>query len=85
MWSIAKALQVPIDTSIKEIVDIPYTISYVIRKRQQLDSFNELPKEKRPSCYLIWSAPPEELEEWLSNIYSTDKQDFIVYEDEIER
>lgn len=29
-------------------MDYPYTISYIMRKRMQIDSFEELPKDKRP-------------------------------------
>ena len=68
MWAVAKALQIPLTTSIKDIRDLPYTITYVIRKRLQLDSLNELPTEKRPPEELIWEGTTEELDEWLDRV-----------------
>lgn len=65
----AKALHVPLDSSISNISDIPYTISYVIRKRQQIDSFMELPKDKRPPEHLVWSGTQDEIEQWLDDVY----------------
>lgn len=47
---------------------MPYTISYVIRKRQQIDSFNELPKEQRPPEKIIWDGTSSEIEEWLDRV-----------------
>ena len=70
MWGVAKGLGVPIDVEITEIRDIPHSISYVIRKRSQIDNLNELPKEKRPPTKLLWDAPVEELEIWLENVLS---------------
>jgi len=52
---------------------LPYTISFVIRKRQQLDSLNELPKEKRPPDLMFWDGTPEELESWLDNVFKKNK------------
>lgn len=69
MWSISKALQIPLDKKIKLLSDTPYTISYVIRKRQQIDNYNELPKEKRPTDYLIWDGTSDEVEEWLDKVF----------------
>ena len=79
-------MHIPVDSNVKELKDIPYTLSYVIRKREQIDSFNELSKEKRPPLRLIWDAPVEELEEWLENVMDT-KQDsgITIFEDDIER
>jgi hypothetical protein len=75
MWSLAKTLRIPIDTKIKELQDIPYTISYVMKKRMQLDNFNELPEEKRPPEELIWEGTPEEVKEWLDDVLSNNKKD----------
>jgi len=73
LWSVTKALQIPLDNTIKFISEIPYTISYVIRKRLQIDSLNELPKEKRPPELMLWDGMPEEIEEWLEKVYDTKK------------
>lgn len=51
------------------MTDLPYTISYVIRKRQQIDSFNEVDKEKRPPEKLIWDGNSDEIEEWFDRIF----------------
>lgn len=54
--------------SLHDIEDIPYTISYVIRKRLQVDSLVELPKEKRPPDSVLWSSNPEDLEKWMNEV-----------------
>lgn len=71
MWSVSKALQIPLDPRVKRLFDLPHTISYVIRKRQQIDGFRELPKEKRPPEILIWEGTIEELDEWLERVFDT--------------
>ena len=64
-------MDVPLDTSITNIVDIPHTISFVIRKRQQIDNLMELPKEKRPDEFLIWEGSSDDLEEWIERVFNT--------------
>ena len=54
-------------------MDVPYTISYVIRKRQQVDSYSELPKEKRPPESMIWEGTPEEIDDWFDAVFSSGK------------
>jgi len=83
-------LQIPLDSKIKELADLPYTISFIIRKRQQIDGFNELPSEKRPTEKLIWDSDPEELEEWLDKVFDTKKKQqseitFQIKDSEIEK
>ena len=69
----------------KYLVDIPYTISYVIRKHQQLDSFMELPKEQRPPDTLIWDGTSEEMAEWIDKVvYKKEPQTFTLDVSEIE-
>lgn len=71
-------MQVPLDPKIKTLIDVPYTISYVIRKRQQLDSFAELPKEKRPPDKIIWEGTAEDLEDWFEKVFKYgEKSQFI--------
>lgn len=67
----ARALRIPLDIRLKEIVDIPHTISFVIRKRMQADNLNELPKDKRPPIKMIWEGSPEELDDFLEKVYGT--------------
>lgn len=52
-----------------EINDLPYTISFVIRKLIQVDNLNELPKDKRPDDKQIWDEPTEDLEQWLDEVF----------------
>lgn len=54
---------------LKTLPDTPHTISYVIRKRQQLDSLYELPKEKQPPADMIWDGVPEDIDEWIGRVF----------------
>jgi hypothetical protein len=54
------------------VADYPHTISYVIRRRMQIDSYFELPEEKRPPRD-IWDKPSE-LEEWFDRAFSEGKK-----------
>lgn len=74
MWAIAKEMKIPLDDTVKEIEDLPYTISFVIRKRQQIDSMNELPEEKRPPELMLWDGNPEDIDDWLSKVLSGKQQ-----------
>ena len=75
LWPIAKALRIPLDSRLGTITDLPYTISYVMRKRLQIDSLSELPREKRPPDNILWSDVPEDLEEWLDTVLETKSED----------
>jgi hypothetical protein len=48
---------------------MPWTMTFIIRKRQQIDGFNEIPKDKRPPDKIIWWGTPEEIEEWMEKVY----------------
>lgn len=67
-------MQIPIDPQIGQLTDIPYTISFVIRKRIQIDNLNELPKEKRPPEMMIWDGSSTELEDWIDRVYDRKKR-----------
>lgn len=77
------------DKELKKLTDIPYTISFVIRKRQQIDSFNELPKEKRPPDKMIWEGTSEDIEDWLDKVFdrkhTEEDQNILISLDEVER
>lgn len=75
IWNVSKALQIPLDKKLTRLNEVPYTISYVIRKRQQIDSFNELPKEKRPDDRLIWDGTSEQLDDWFDRVFSRNHKD----------
>lgn len=51
--------------------ELPWTISYVIRKRAQIDSFNELPKEKRPPEPMIWYGDATEIDKWFDKVFKS--------------
>jgi hypothetical protein len=79
----AKALQYPLDKKLENLNEVPYTISFVIRKRMQIDNFNELSQDKRPPELMIWSGTPEQIDEWLDKVLDSRKrkQDTPVYLD----
>ena len=62
----------PLDKRIKNLSDTPHTISYVIRKRQQIDSLSELGKEKMPPFDLLWDGTPEDLDAWIADVLKLD-------------
>jgi len=65
-------------------MDYPYTISFCIKKSLQIDSFNELPKGKRPPKSL-WDND-EELEEWFEDVMGSESTgtSIIISDDDIE-
>lgn len=40
----------------------------------QVDSLNELPKEKRPPDSILWDGTSEELTEWLDRVLDRKKK-----------
>lgn len=70
------------------VLELPWTFSYVIRKRLQVDNLNELPKEKRPPEHMIWYGTPDDIENWIDKIYDRkgpEKEDFaFIVPEEIE-
>lgn len=54
--------------------NLPYTLAYAFRKQAQLDSFDELPKDKRPPRS-IWHNEYR-LTEWFDEVFSTDSSSF---------
>ena len=73
-------MQIPLDNNIKNIEDIPYTISFTIRKNIQVDALSELPKDKRPTDRMIWDGNPEELEDWLDRINDSKRPNTIEFD-----
>ena len=53
------------------MADVPYTISFVIRKRQQIDNFYELDESKRPTERMIWEGTAEDIERWLERVFNS--------------
>lgn len=88
LWNISKALHVPLDSQLTQLTDIPYTMSYVIRKRQQIDSFNELTEDKRPPESIVWDGTNEEIDSWIKSVIKHERNpntSLVITEDEIER
>jgi len=47
--------------------DMPHTVNTVLRYRELIDSFNELPKDKRPPEEIWFSS--ERLERWFDDVF----------------
>lgn len=80
-------MQIPLDPKIETLHSVPYTISYIIRKRQQVDSLSELPKEKRVPELDLWFGSQEDIEDWLDKVLNKGQEKdsmLIISEDEIE-
>lgn len=71
-------------------LDLPWTMSYVAKKRLQVDNLLELPKAKRPPDTILWWGTSEDLEEWLDKVMGTDAGqpqetiDFVIEQEDIE-
>ena len=89
VWRIVKELKYPLHESLRglSVSEYPHSINYVIKRRMQIDSYNELPEDKRPPRCL-WDKPSE-LDEWFNRVFSDGKKQIEfslpVNEDEIER
>ena len=70
-------MQVPFDPKLTALEDLPYTISFVIKKRIQIDNLNELEKSKRPPEMMIWDGTGDEIEEWLDKVFDRKSDDTI--------
>lgn len=83
-------MQYPIDPRVPNLAELPYTISYVLRKRIQVDGLHQLDKEKRPPDLMIWSGSPEQIDDWLERVVNPTRgkpkpQQFIyISESEVE-
>jgi len=70
--------------------ELPWTISFVIRKRAQIDSYAELPEEKRPPESMIWYGSAADINKWFDKVFQRKKhgnpEEFIINinDDEIE-
>jgi hypothetical protein len=41
-----------------------------MKKRMQIDAYNELPKEKRPTDDMIWWGSPKDIENWFDKVFN---------------
>ena len=85
-WRIVKELHYPLHSTLKDITtsEYPYTITFVMKRRMQLDSYLELPEDKRPPR-AIWDYPSQ-LDEWFKNAFSdgSKQNEFTLPVDEVE-
>ena len=87
MWAVSRDLGVALDSKVKEIVDLPYTTTYIIKKRMQIDNLSELEEDKRPTEDMIWEGTPEELEIWLDRVIRGKEKkelEFLIKEEEVD-
>lgn len=54
----------------------------------QVDSINELPKEKRPPEMMIWDGTYDDIEEWLDKVFDRKKKkdydiELVIKDDDI--
>jgi hypothetical protein len=61
-------LQIPLDSKVPLLSELPYTISFAIRKRMQVDNLYQLKKEERPPDLMIWGGTPEQIDDWLERV-----------------
>ncbi len=70
MWSTSKSLGIPLRKDLPEPADMPWSIAYCIRKREQVNSYSELPKDKRPPEIMIWWGTQEDIDNWFDRVFS---------------
>ena len=66
-------------------MDLPHTITFALLYRERIDSFNELPKNKRPPRDL-WDKPYK-LGEYLEHVWDdkktpTQSESYLDFDDE---
>lgn len=64
-----KATDIPLHGGLPPADELPWTINYVIKKRAQVDSFSELPSDKRPPDDIVWYGTPEDLDAWFDKVF----------------
>ena len=67
------ALNKPMDVTLLDPFNLPYTVAYAIRKQEQIDSFMELTDEKRPPRN-IWHNDYK-INEWLEEVFDNKDPD----------
>jgi hypothetical protein len=81
-WHIVQNSKLLLDKDIKTVLGLPYTLSFVIRRRMQINSWMELPEDKRPP-ESIWDSPSQ-VEEWFDRVLTGKQTEFNIPVDEIE-
>lgn len=89
IWQASKATNIPIHENLTAVDKLPWTIGFVIRKLAQVESFKELPRDKRPPDDIVWWGSAEDIEKWFDKVLdrkeeNPDEAVFIIEESEIE-
>jgi hypothetical protein len=74
-----------IHEDLKDVKSYPHTISFCCRKQMQIDSFMQLPEDKRPPRS-IWLFP-DKLDDWFDRVFDDKKEnefEFIIDPNDIE-
>lgn len=82
---IVKLTGLPLAEGLESAADIPHTISYALIYRSRIDSFYNLPKDKRPPRAL-WDKPYR-LSQFLEDVWKPENEkskhtEFIEWDDE---
>lgn len=77
-----ESLGQPIHKDLYGITEYPYTLSYCIRKAQQINSFFDLPKKQQPPEKYWFDE--EYLQEWFDNVSANEPNTVEIYESDIE-
>lgn len=70
-------MRIPFDPKLKALEDLPYTFAFVIKKRMQIDNFNELEKSKRPPEMMIWDGDSDDIENWMDKVFDRKQDDKV--------
>jgi len=80
---VGKSTGIPVIEGMENAADLPHTISLAITYRSRINSFYELPKDKRPPRDL-WDKP-HRLDDFFDDIFKTsggNKKTYIDYDNE---
>ena len=69
---ISKTLGIPLVEGLSNASDLPHTVSLSVTYRTRINSFYELPEDKRPPRNL-WDKP-HRLSEFLDEVFKTNTQ-----------
>jgi len=65
----------PLHPSLTDPSSYPHTVNFCIKRQMQIDSYMELPKDKRPPEE-IWDDP-ERLETWFDDVFDFSKPNSV--------
>ena len=74
---ITKTTGLPLAEGLENATDLPHTISLAVTYRTRINSFYELPKDKRPPRDL-WDKP-HQLDEFFEQVFKTEGNKSATY------